>query len=116
MVTDLTFPPAWSKGIDDLKAGNKSRIKLVSQMTCQHGIFWLAKFSQVQNLSSFLLLVSTLVTKNVNIFHQNLCKVLGNKILPLICLIFILAYWILGLTLPTAESLDDNLSNCTLPV
>ena len=49
---------------------------------------------------------------------NHLCKVLGNKVLPLICLIVIIAYWILGIALPTPESniLNDNVSNCTWPV
>ena len=46
------FSSAWSKGIEDFKAGNKSTVQLVSQMTSKDGIFWLAKFSQVQDNSS----------------------------------------------------------------
>ena len=47
-------------------------------------------------------------------FH--LYKVLGNKVLPLVCLIIIVAYWTSGVILPSSDNiLDDNVSNCTPP-
>ena len=49
---------------------------------------------------------------------DHLCKVLGNKVLPVVCLVFTLTYWTLGLALPTYGSsvLDDDVSDCTFPV
>ena len=43
-------------------------------------------------------------------------KVLGNKILPIMCVAWIIIYWTLGLVLPSPNShLDHNDSNCTTP-
>ena len=49
---------------------------------------------------------------------HHILKVLGNKVLPLVCLVAILVYWMLGIALPSPDSnlLDDNVSNCTLPL
>ena len=80
----------------------------------QYGISWLAEFSQVQDIS---VLLSPLVPILSIIGCHHTLKVLGNKVLPLVCLVAILAYWMLGIALPSTDSsiLDDNASNCTLP-
>ena len=64
---------------------------------------------------------AAIVLININILIKttdHLCKVLGNKVLPVVCLVFTLTYWTLGLALPTYGSsiLDDDVSDCTFPV
>ena len=115
---------------------NEARNKIQKRPIFQNGIVWhLAQISQVQdrnflNLPSFLNSPSCLcrhaehaaiVLININILintTDHLCKVLGNKVLPMVCLVFTLTYWTLGLTLPTYGSsiLDDDVSDCTFPV
>ena len=52
-----------------------------------------------------------------NIFMQHICKVLGNKFLPLASLVLIIAYWTLGLALPSPGNIlaADKVSNCISP-
>ena len=48
---------------------------------------------------------------------QHICKVLGNKFLPLASLVLIIAYWTLGLALPSPGNIlaADKVSNCISP-
>ena len=64
---------------------------------------------------------AAIVLININILintTDHLCKVLGNKVLPVVCLVFTLTYWTLGLALPTYGNsiLEDDVSDCTFPV
>ena len=73
------------------------------------------------NSPSCLCRHAAIVLININILintTDHLCKVLGNKVLPVVCLVFTLTYWTLGLALPTYGSsiLDDDVSDCTFPV
>ena len=128
MVIAPTFP-AWSTGVDEKLDENKSTKKPVFQMTNQEkGIFWMAELSQVQ------ISCRNQICNHQKSFHHpdscchshlqlspsftsiriHLCKVLGNKVLPLFCLIAILAYWTLGLALPAPEDTPD-VANCISP-
>ena len=67
---------------------------------------WIADLSQVAyklyHLNSFSVCFASL-----------LLKVLGDKVLPLVCLITILVYWTLGLSLPsTKNNLEGKVSDC----
>ena len=62
-----------------------------------------------------MLSLSSKLSLSFTSIRVHLCKVLGNKVLPLVCLIAILTYWTLGLALPTPEKII-NVSNCASPV
>ena len=82
----------------------------------QCGVSWLAGFCQVQDIC--VLFITFGANPEYIIGCHHILKVLGNKVLPLVCLVAILVYWMLGIALPSPDSkiLDDNVSNCTLPL
>ena len=48
--TSISPPPAWSKGIDENRPGNKEiQPNFQTRSSQQHGIFWLAEVCQVQD-------------------------------------------------------------------
>ena len=57
------------------------------------------------------LIILTEFTSHAQSSATTFPKVFGNKVLPLICLFAILAYWTLGLALPTPDNVPD-VSNC----
>ena len=86
--------------------------------------FWGTKFSPCSALLSVSQLKLTCVTIRFDsVKHppdycghcHHLCKVLGDKVLPLFCILAILAYWTLGLTLPSPVNIL-NVSTCTSPL
>ena len=101
------------KGKTNMKTQDKKWMRLGDKtINQQNVVFCLAEFSQVKR-------------RAIKLPHSAIClhfpslylyKVVRKKVLPLVCVVLILAYWTLGLTLPSSSNfLDNNVSDCSSP-
>ena len=81
----------------------------------QKVVFCLAEFSQVKRRAIIIKLLHGAICY-VHFPSVHLYKVVRKKVLPLVCVVLILAYWTVGLTLPSSSNvLDNNVSDCSSP-
>ena len=109
---------SWEKQRSGFPNGQQATIRDLLAGRIQSGSKGFFPFITFGTCSPCVVLLSLCISNQLSFFkcHAHLFKVLGNKVLPLVSLVVVLAYWMLGLTLPSTESNILDVSNCTLPV
>ena len=102
------------KGKTNMKTQDKKWMRLGDKMINQQKVvFCLAEFSQVKRRAIKLPYGAICYVHFPSLY---LYKVVRKKVLPLVCVVLILAYWTLGLTLPSSSNvLDNDVSDCSSP-